>query len=58
MTALQNKVVQLNNIMPCYSKEYTDVLFEAKESKAQAMLNRVSNDSPNQNFFSYIFNKY
>lgn len=50
--------MQLNNIMPCYCKEYTDALFEAKESKAQAMLNRVSNDSPNQNFFSYISNKY
>ena len=30
--------------MPCYCKEYFDVLFEAKESKMQAALNRVSND--------------
>ncbi|XP_050481598.1 ras GTPase-activating-like protein IQGAP1 isoform X1 [Bombus huntii] len=45
LTALQNKVVQLNNIMPCYCKEYTDALFEAKESKAQAMLNRSLNDT-------------
>ncbi|KAK9298625.1 hypothetical protein QLX08_008104 [Tetragonisca angustula] len=45
LTTLQNKVVNLNNIMPCYCKEYFDVLFEAKESKMQAALNRSLNDS-------------
>ncbi|CAK9799762.1 Ras GTPase-activating-like protein IQGAP1 [Anthophora plagiata] len=45
LSALQNKVVQLNSIIPCYIKKYSDTLFEAKESKAQAALNRSLNDS-------------
>ncbi|XP_006618095.1 ras GTPase-activating-like protein IQGAP1 isoform X1 [Apis dorsata] len=45
LTTLQNKVVQLKNIMSCYIKKYSDTLFEAKESKIQAALNRSLNDS-------------
>ncbi|XP_054010124.1 ras GTPase-activating-like protein IQGAP1, partial [Hylaeus anthracinus] len=45
LAALQNKVVQLNNVVPCYVKEYSEVLIEAKNSKAQAALNRSLNDS-------------
>ncbi|OAD59074.1 Ras GTPase-activating-like protein IQGAP1 [Eufriesea mexicana] len=45
LTTLQNKVVQLNSIMPCYIEEYKDALLEAKESKTQAALNRSLNDS-------------
>ncbi|XP_043257073.1 ras GTPase-activating-like protein IQGAP1 [Colletes gigas] len=45
LTALQNKVVQLNNVVPLYIKEYSDVLTEAKDSKAEAALNRSLNDS-------------
>ncbi|XP_017888182.1 ras GTPase-activating-like protein IQGAP1 isoform X2 [Ceratina calcarata] len=45
LTALENNMVQLNSVMPCYIKEYTNTLFQAKESKAQAALNRSLNDS-------------
>ncbi|CAL7946505.1 unnamed protein product [Xylocopa violacea] len=45
LTALQNNVVQLNGIMSHYIKEYSNALLEAKESKAQAALNRSLNDS-------------
>ncbi|XP_029050274.2 ras GTPase-activating-like protein IQGAP1 [Osmia bicornis bicornis] len=45
LTALQNKVVQINNINPYYIKEYSDTLSEAKDSKQQAALNRSLNDS-------------
>lgn len=61
MTTLQNKVVQLKNIMSCYIKKYSDTLFEAKESKIQAALNRVSNHFFLKLFlfiFSISINKY
>ncbi|XP_076391557.1 ras GTPase-activating-like protein IQGAP1 isoform X1 [Megachile rotundata] len=45
LMALQNKVVQINNINPLYIKEYGDTLTEAKYSKQQAALNRSLNDS-------------
>ncbi|KZC12883.1 Ras GTPase-activating-like protein IQGAP1 [Dufourea novaeangliae] len=45
LTALQNRVVHLNNVMPCYIREYSVSLLEAKDSKAQAALNRSLNDS-------------
>ncbi|XP_031839391.1 ras GTPase-activating-like protein IQGAP1 [Nomia melanderi] len=45
LTTLQNKVVQLNNVIPCYIREYRNSLLEAKDSKAQAALNRSLNDS-------------
>ncbi|XP_076245101.1 ras GTPase-activating-like protein IQGAP1 [Calliopsis andreniformis] len=45
LNALQNKVVQLNNIIPRYIKEYSSILLEAKEVKTQAALNRSLNDS-------------
>lgn len=42
LKALQNQVVQLINVMPRYIKEYSSSLLGAKDSKAQAALNRVS----------------
>ena len=42
LKALENQVVQLINVMPRYIKEYSSSLLEAKDSKAQAALNRVS----------------
>ncbi|XP_076668779.1 ras GTPase-activating-like protein IQGAP1 isoform X2 [Andrena cerasifolii] len=45
LKALQHQVVQLINVMPRYIKEYSSSLLEAKDSKAQAALNRSLNDS-------------
>ncbi|XP_078048629.1 ras GTPase-activating-like protein IQGAP1 [Augochlora pura] len=45
LNTLQNKVVQLNNVIPNYIKKYAETLLQAKESKTEIALNRSLNDS-------------
>ncbi|KAG7199806.1 hypothetical protein KM043_000468 [Ampulex compressa] len=45
LATLQIKVAQLKNVIAEYTEDYADALFEAKEIKTQAALNRSLNDS-------------
>ncbi|XP_043498772.1 ras GTPase-activating-like protein IQGAP1 isoform X1 [Polistes fuscatus] len=45
ISALQDKAAQLNNICTEYAQDYLETLYDAKDSKRQAALNRSLNDS-------------
>ncbi|KAK2582629.1 hypothetical protein KPH14_004911 [Odynerus spinipes] len=45
LNVLQSEAAQLSNICPEYIQEYCEALWEAKDNKTQAALNRSLNDS-------------